>query len=86
MDPLSDLLRVVRLDGAHFYTVEAAAPWCSETVPAGELSPRVLPSAEHLISYHILTDGRFTCQFMLEDHAVRHSYHHLAKIRVALGQ
>jgi hypothetical protein len=26
-----------------------------------------------------------TCQFMLEDHAVRHSYHHLAKIRGALG-
>ena len=26
-----------------------------------------------------------TCQFMLEDHAVRHSYHHLAKIREALG-
>ncbi|HEY6243815.1 MAG TPA: DinB family protein [Pyrinomonadaceae bacterium] len=25
-----------------------------------------------------------TCQFMLEDHAVRHSYHHLAKIRAAL--
>ena len=29
-----------------------------------------------------------TCQFMLEDHAVRHSYHHLAKIRetLALGE
>lgn len=27
-----------------------------------------------------------TCQFMLEDHAVRHSYHHLAKIRAALKQ
>ena len=25
-----------------------------------------------------------TCQFMLEDHAVRHSYHHLAKMRQAL--
>ncbi len=25
-----------------------------------------------------------TCQFMLEDHAVRHSYHHLAGIRKAL--
>ena len=25
-----------------------------------------------------------TCQFMLEDHAVRHSYHHLARIRTAL--
>ncbi len=27
-----------------------------------------------------------TCQFFLEDHAVRHSYHHLAKIRKALGR
>ena len=27
-----------------------------------------------------------TCQFMLEDHAVRHSWHHLAKIRGALGR
>lgn len=26
-----------------------------------------------------------TCQFMLEDHAVRHSYHHTAKIKAALG-
>ena len=26
-----------------------------------------------------------TCQFILEDHAVRHSYHHLARIRRALG-
>jgi DinB family protein len=25
-----------------------------------------------------------TCQFMLEDHAVRHSYHHLARIRALL--
>jgi hypothetical protein len=25
-----------------------------------------------------------TCQFMLEDHAVRHSYHHLARVRAAL--
>ena len=25
-----------------------------------------------------------TCQFMLEDHAVRHAYHHLARIRTAL--
>ena len=29
-------------------------------------------------------DAPLTCQFMLEDHAVRHSYHHLAKIRGAL--
>jgi hypothetical protein len=29
-------------------------------------------------------DAPLTCQFMLEDHAVRHSYHHLALIRSAL--
>jgi hypothetical protein len=27
-----------------------------------------------------------TCQFMLEDHAVRHSFHHLARIRAAVGR
>jgi hypothetical protein len=29
-------------------------------------------------------DAPLTCQFMLEDHAVRHAYHHLAKIRSAV--
>ena len=29
------------------------------------------------------SDAPLTCQFMLEDHAVRHSYHHLAAIRRA---
>jgi len=30
-------------------------------------------------------DSPLTCQFMLEDHPVRHSYHHLALIRKALA-
>jgi len=29
-------------------------------------------------------DAPLTCQFVLEDHAVRHSYHHLARIRAVL--
>ena len=29
-------------------------------------------------------DAPLTCQFVLEDHAVRHSYHHLAGIRAAV--
>jgi AraC-like DNA-binding protein len=57
MDPLSDLLRVVRLDGAYFYAIEAAEPWSVETMAARELTPRIMPSSEHLISYHILTEG-----------------------------
>lgn len=31
------------------------------------------------------SDAPLTCQFFLEDHAVRHSYHHTAQIRAALG-
>jgi hypothetical protein len=30
------------------------------------------------------SDAPLTCQFMLEDHAVRHSYHHLDRIRAVL--
>jgi hypothetical protein len=31
------------------------------------------------------SDAPLTCQFMLEDHAVRHSYHHLAGIKATLS-
>jgi len=31
-------------------------------------------------------DAPLTCQFMLEDHAVRHSYHHLARVRATLNR
>lgn len=67
MDPLSDLLRVVRLDSAYFFAVEASEPWSVETVAADELSPRIMPDAEHLISYHILTEGRCYAGLMGEE-------------------
>ena len=34
----------------------------------------------------LYADAPLTCQFVLEDHAVRHSYHHLARIRRAAGR
>jgi AraC-like DNA-binding protein len=57
MDPLSDVLRAVRLSGAYFYLVEARHPWTASAVAAAALAPQVLPDAEHLISYHILISG-----------------------------
>jgi hypothetical protein len=32
------------------------------------------------------SDAPLTCQFFVEDHALRHSYHHLARIRRAIGR
>jgi len=68
MDPLSDLLHVVRLDGAHFYTVDAGDPWSVHALPARELAPRIMPHAEHLISYHIITRGRCVGGVLGEEH------------------
>ena len=33
----------------------------------------------------LYSDAPVTCQFVLEDHAVRHSYHHLARLRRAVS-
>jgi AraC-like DNA-binding protein len=59
MDPLSDVLRTVRLSGAHFFHASASGSWGIEAAAARELSPRILPGSEHLISYHVVLDG--TC-------------------------
>jgi hypothetical protein len=32
----------------------------------------------------LYSDAPVTCQFVLEDHAVRHSYHHLARLKRAV--
>ena len=37
-------------------------------------------------SVSLNADAPLTAQFFVEDHALRHSYHHLAKIRAALGR
>lgn len=34
----------------------------------------------------LYANAPLTCQFMLEDHVVRHSYHHLAAIQAAVGR
>ncbi len=34
----------------------------------------------------LLSGAPLTCQFFLEDHPVRHSYHHLARIKAALAR
>jgi AraC-like DNA-binding protein len=57
-DALSDVLRTVRLTGATFFDVVARDPWCAEQPTREMVLPKVLPGAEHLISYHLVTEGR----------------------------
>ena len=58
MDALSDVLRAVRLKGAIFFDVQATGAWVAET-PRGDTIVRAMfPDSEHLICYHVLTDGQ----------------------------
>ena len=41
---------------------------------------------DRAVTVSLYGDAELTCQFMLEDHAVRHSWHHLARLRAAVKQ
>ena len=57
MDALSDLLQVVKLNGALFLDTRFTAPWCVESRPARELGG-IFAGAGHIVFFHILTQGR----------------------------
>jgi AraC-like DNA-binding protein len=58
MDVLSEVLKVVRLKGAMFYNGEFSAPWSLRSPPSRTFAPYVATGAEHVIIYHLLTEGR----------------------------
>lgn len=57
MDILSDVLRVVRLSGAVFFTADFSSPWAIDSPDPGLLASIVLPDAECVALFHILTEG-----------------------------
>jgi AraC-like DNA-binding protein len=57
-DALSDVLKTVRLTGATFFNCACRAPWVAESPPEEVILPMVLPGGEHLIAYHVVTEGR----------------------------
>jgi AraC-like DNA-binding protein len=58
-DPLSAVLRAVRLRGAVYFLVDASPPWSSEAPSGDVLAPLIMPGAQHLIEYHVVKRG--TC-------------------------
>jgi AraC-like DNA-binding protein len=57
MDVLSDVLRVVRLSGAVFFTADFTAPWAIESPNPHLLASIVMPEAEQVVLFHILIEG-----------------------------
>jgi AraC-like DNA-binding protein len=56
-DTLSEVLRAVRLNGAVFFAIDASSPWVAEAPAAREVGHHLLPGAEHVIEYHVVTHG-----------------------------
>lgn len=56
-DVLSDVLRCVRLTGSMLFLVDAHPPWMSWAPKTEAFRRVVLPASQHLISYHIVTQG-----------------------------
>ena len=68
-------------------TKEAAIDLLRQNSAAAAAAIRALSDEElaKAAPVSLYSDAPLTCQFVLEDHAVRHSYHHLARIRAALN-
>jgi len=56
-DPLSEVLRTVKLTGALFFLVDATSPWGVEIPRARDFASIILPGAQHVVSYHIVLEG-----------------------------
>ncbi len=57
IDTLSEVLRSVRLRGAVFYYLGFGHEWAVEAPPAKEIAGAVIPGAEHVMEYHVITKG-----------------------------
>ena len=56
-DTLSDVLRTVRLRGALYYYVHGTRNWAAEAPRSSDIASRVMPNADHVMEYHVITRG-----------------------------
>jgi AraC-like DNA-binding protein len=64
MDVLSEVLKVVKLQGALFYNGEFSSPWSFYSPNSRTVAPYVAPAARHVIIYHLLTEGRASARLV----------------------
>jgi AraC-like DNA-binding protein len=58
MDPLSDLLRSVRLTGGVFLDAHFTAPWCVSSKMTAEDCRPFLAAPSQVIAYHVVIEGK----------------------------
>lgn len=63
MDPLSDLLLSVRLEGGVFMTGHFTAPWCMSVAITPQDCAPFLGRHSQVIAYHVVTEGLLVVEF-----------------------
>jgi AraC-like DNA-binding protein len=67
MDVLSDVLRMIRLEGALFLNGEFREPWCVDAPSGGILAQVLHPGAQNLAICHFVLEGQCWAQLLGED-------------------
>ncbi len=62
---LSEVLTAIHMDGAVYINAEFTAPWCAEAQHGLHRAASRLPRADHIIFFHLLTEG--SCLVRLAD-------------------
>ena len=61
---LSEVLKVVKLQGAMFYNGEFSSPWSLCSPASSSVAPYLTPGAGHVIIYHLLTEGHASARLL----------------------
>src|SRR5262249_13193580 len=70
MDALSEILQSVKLEGAVFFNAEFTAPWGFRSPPTCEVAAFLRKGPQHVIIFHLVTDGRARGQVEHSTHSV----------------
>ena len=60
MDIISDVLNVVRLNGALFLNADFGHPWRVSSPCGQDIAKAVMPNSDNVIVYHLVTEGSCT--------------------------
>lgn len=67
MDALSEAFRALRVTSALFFNGEFTAPWRFATAAQDTLIPLLSPESEHLVLFHLVTEGQATARLPAQD-------------------
>jgi AraC family transcriptional regulator, alkane utilization regulator len=73
MNALSEVLRAIRLTGAVFLDMELHAQWSYVTAPARKIADVLMPEADHVIPFHLVTQGSCSARLLDGDPVALHA-------------